>query len=98
MLLDNKFVVVNRKNVECVIELFLGFGYNRSYDINRTLEENKLFHNCNKFAIFISDIDKDSLVINTYEYFIVMNMYNRKEFNINKLLREYKLKRILKCC
>jgi len=93
MNLNGYYIEINRNNVESIIKILYGKGYFWSvlkHDLNETLFRYSSHINLYKKSHIIF---YDTNVF-YFETIIVEEKY--KFFDINKLIREYKLKRILK--
>ena len=90
-ILSNKYIIADKKDVNSVFNILESFGYNRRHLTKKYIKEVIDESDFEKFSIY-SNIRME-LFMCTYEFFI---SFEEKELNIKPLLREYKLKRILK--
>ena len=86
MILDGKYIIVNKNNYKMVINILKRFGYNDEYSMIEKLDDRKY--------VIISD-PFFNIFLFSYETYMKSYFNYYECFNINKILREYKLKRIL---
>jgi len=91
MNLNGKYIEINKNNAEYIIKFLYSNGHEWTIGTN-------LIDTLNNYKEFI-DVNKVSYIRIDYNQFIFLN-YKPDDrytyFNINKLIREKKLKRILK--
>jgi len=94
MILDDKFVVVDKNNIEEIINILLKNGYSFTFDYKNDLKNYILNKKIQNFIIF--SIEECLYWTEESHFFNIFNM--KKKLNIKPLLRVCKLKRVLKCC
>jgi len=91
----NEYIIINKDNYKIILDGLASFGYSYGDSIKR----NTRFELDNGFVNkFIVVSVRKELCLYDYDYFMTNYSFRTKELNPNMLLREYKLKRILKCC
>jgi len=91
--LCNKYIEINRNNAEYVLKIIYSKGYKWTsalYNINQTMNYYKLTV-CKYIKLYDDGIFTLANTINDVNY-----LKKFEEFNVNILMREDKLKRILK--
>ena len=97
MLLSGKYIIVNEKNLKQIITYLFSLGYiwrNTIY-VKSAIHWAKDYM-MNREILYIT-IDKNMINFEHYEFLFEEYIFKNYKFvDINILLREYKLKRILK--
>ena len=97
MILDYSYIIVGKKQIKQILRILYSYGYCWRF-VTTTDEE---------FIEELYNLCETKIVITTYENNLLVAYYtdnvdriercsSRKELNVNSILREYKLKRILK--
>jgi len=89
MLLDGKYIVANGENIDNIVNTLKGFGY-IFQDIDVNIIKTLMVVD---FSIFSSNNEICVCPITLNANFSIENLI---EVNIKQIIREYKLKRILK--
>ena len=102
MILDGKYIIVDKYNIDIIFDFLKNKGYfntnNIKSDIKININEGQQF-----ISFFIYEISNNRLSFGVYsgglipgDVFMKNHYKNLEKLNINSLLREVKLKRILK--
>ena len=83
MILDGKYIIVNKNNCNLAINILKKFGYNSDFLHRRNMFDGERF-------VIISE--NSYIFLFSYEHF--MSYSSLEYLNIEKLLRKYKLNRI----
>jgi len=90
MNLKGKYIEINENNVEYIINLLYSKGYSwREFDIEKILIHIKCYMGINGY-LYIKFLSQKSFIVSSWV------SINYIKYDINHILREYKLKRILK--
>ena len=93
MILDGKYIVSDKNNLMFNIRILIGLGYDTSL-INEIILDYD-YPGVDKFIIITIG---EKIRLHNYEHYYETAIIYKDEINIIRLLREEKLKRILKCC
>jgi len=97
MLLDDKYIVSNKKDLKIILKILKEYGYKKGYVTNGYVDDLNDDLDYVIVASRTNNISTRHLNIYTHDYFKrTYLIIECEKINAKPLIREYKLKRILK--